>query len=434
MPEVTARETLQLRSTGISLKRPLSAEAIQGPLKGARFGPLTLPLNIGAAPGNDVVLDDPAVSRHHCTIEERSEGVLIRDTGSTNGVWLAGHQVLLGLIKDGTTVTLGQTVLRFQFGEARPETSSPESHFGPLSARSPAMQNTLRTLARVAATKVSILMEGEPGTGARRIATAVHAQKNDTSPFVVVDVGTTPAAGLEALLLGNGPELRGALAEAQGGTLFLDEVGDLPFDLQPKFLRALEGERNGTAGTAPDVRLIAATRHNLRRMVNEGTFREDLYLRLAVCPIRLPALRERREDIRDIAQEMYRRALELVEESAQASELDRATVAWLERQPWPGNLRELENMMQRAVILADEHDIQAGHLASALERAVQERNGAPTVRVSLEDAKRTFERHYLLELLHRHEGNRTAAATEADIHVKSLQRLVRRHGLKGEIP
>ncbi len=443
-----SRETLQLRTTAVRITQPLLLEVVDGPDAGRRYGPLELPIRIGSAPGNEVVLSDPTVSRHHCTLEEASEGILLRDTGSTNGVRLGGHRVLIGVLIHGSSMTLGQTVLAVSFGEARP--ISPETtpaSFGQLHTRSPAMQVFLRTLEQVAKTKVPVLIEGETGTGTEQVVEALHAQgPRPEGPLVVVDLGAASPTFIDRALFGHEPgELTGveppragALLAANGGTVFLDGIGDLPLELQPKLLRALESETVTPAGAAAAVpfeaRIVAATHRNLRQMVNQGTFREDLYFRLAVCPVRAPALRERREDISMLAHEIFVDSLKLLEESPDpVPELEPAAVAWLERQPWPGNVRELRNVIQRAVILGAHEDVQAGRLMSSLEQIASEHlNDSP--RMTLETAKQIFVRSYLLDLLHRHHGDRAAAAFEADIHIKSLQRLVRRHGLKGEVP
>ena len=430
--------------------RPLVIELIEGPGRAINRGPHSLPIRIGSAAGNEIVLDDPAVSRHHCALEEGPEGIIVRDTGSTNGVWLGGQRVLVGIIEDGSRLRLGQTILHLGFGEGQPVlTTEPASEvFGRLVGRSPAMQRCLQTLEKVAPSKMAVLIEGDTGTGKELAARALHqAGPCPDKPFSIVDFGATAPDLIENALFGHekgavaGADTAhtGAFVAANGGTLFLDEVGELPMDLQPKLLRALETHTVTPLGASEpvpfEVRIIAATHRNLRRMVNEGTFREDLYFRLAVCPVRLPSLRERREDIPLLARSIYLEALALLEETPSVlPELAPDAISWLQRQPWPGNIRELRNVMQRAVILGQLEDVQAGRMAEALDRAAHGHFHLGAAPAGLEAAKRNFERAYLLELLHRHEGRRAAAAEEAQIHVKSLQRLVRRHGLKGEVP
>ncbi|MEM7674710.1 MAG: sigma 54-interacting transcriptional regulator [Myxococcota bacterium] len=444
------RETLQLKTAGLRVVRPLTIDVLEGPDQGTRYGPLTYPIRIGAAQGNEIILNDPSVSRHHCTIEETSEGIVVRDAGSTNGVWIGGHRSLAVLLNQKSRITLGRTVLQLVLGHGTPEPlpEEPSGAFGRLVGRSRVMRSFLSNLARVAPTKVSVLIEGETGTGKELAARALHEEgPKPDAPFVIVDFGATSPTLIESALFGHekgaftGADIarKGAFAEADGGTLFLDEVGELPLDLQPKLLRALESQTVTPLGSVTpvpfSVRVVAATHRNLRRMVNEGTFREDLYFRLAVCPVRMPALRERTEDIAVLARSIYLEALDLLEETpAERPFIEPAAEAWLVRQAWPGNVRELRNVILRSVILGDLEDVQSGRLSGPLERAVSENNGTPVERVSLEQAKRTFERAYLLELLNRHNGNRTVAAKEADIHVKSLQRLVRRYGLKDEVP
>ncbi|MEO1337145.1 MAG: sigma 54-interacting transcriptional regulator, partial [Myxococcota bacterium] len=372
-----------MKSAGIRVVRPLIIDVLDGPDQGTRYGPLKYPIRVGAAQGNEILLNDPSVSRHHCTIEESAEGVIVRDAGSVNGVWVGGHRTLAVVLNETSRVTLGHTVLQFTLGEGAPEpvAAEPSGAFGRLAGSSRAMQSFLSSLARVSSTKVSVLIEGETGTGKELAARALHDEGPDAdAPFVIVDFGATSQTLIESALFGHekgaftGADTarKGAFVAADGGTLFLDEVGELPLELQPKLLRALESRTVTPLGSVTpvpfSVRVVAATHRNLRRMVNEGTFREDLYFRLAVCPIRMPALRERAEDITLLARSIYLEALELLEESpATPPFIEPAAEAWLVRQAWPGNIRELRNVILRAVILGDLEDVQSGRLSKPLE-------------------------------------------------------------------
>jgi two-component system response regulator GlrR len=226
----------------------------------------------------------------------------------------------------------------------------------------------------------------------------------------------------------------GAFETAEGGTVFLDEIGELPLALQPKLLRVLESGTVKPLGAPKEkqvsVRVVAATHRDLRKMVNGGTFREDLYFRLAVCPVRVPPLRERLEDLPILARHFLARALAGAREGGPAVEPSAETLAVLRAQPWSGNVRELRNAVERAVILGDPEEVGRGELARALrELGGHERRSEPA-HVPLEEAKRRFEREYLVKLLARYEGDITAAAGEADLHPKSLERLIRRHELR----
>ncbi|MCB9646491.1 MAG: sigma 54-dependent Fis family transcriptional regulator [Deltaproteobacteria bacterium] len=449
---MSTAKTLQLPGQGLRMVRPVAVHVVEGPDTGARFGPFPPPVRVGSAPGNEVVLTDPAVSRHHCALEESPEGLTVRDAGSTNGVWLGGHRVRDAVVADQARLTVGASVLELRL-EGRPEVQrlTGERRFGRMLGKSAAMQVFLQTLERLAATQLPVLIEGETGTGKEVAAWALHeGGPRKAEPFVVVDCGAAAPTLIESALFGHekgaftgATDARpGAFVGAGHGTIFLDEIGELPLELQPKLLRALEARTVTPLGSHRQVpfsaRVVAATHRDLRRMVNEGTFRDDLYFRLAVCPVRIPPLRDRREDVAPLARAFFREALSLLEELNEADpgpepELDPESLWWLEGQAWSGNVRELRNVLQRAVILGQPDEIAAGNLAPALRLATHEDHAPDGARPGLEEAKRTFERGYLLDLLRRHDGDQAVAAEEAQIHVKSLQRLIRRHGLKDEV-
>jgi len=406
------------------------------------------PIRVGSGAGNELTLHDPTVSRHHFSIESGPSGFVLRDAGSTNGVWLGGHRVMLAVLEDNSRITLGRTVIEVRLGEAEVTSVSGESPFGRLFGASPSMQDFVHTLERVASTPLPVLVEGETGTGKEVVARALHDNGDRREgPFVVVDCGAAAPNLIESALFGHekgaftGADVarKGAFVAADGGTLFLDEIGELSLDLQPKLLRALEARTVTPLGAHTPIpfktRVVAATHRDLRRLVNEGRFREDLYFRLAVCPVRIPPLRDRLDDVDLLARQFYREALQMLEDvPAPLPELDPDSTAWLRSRPWPGNVRELRNVLQRAVILGRREDICRGALAPALRMATHDDRTPLGGRPGLEEAKKNFERAFLLDLLRRHQGDHRAAAEEAQIHVKSLQRLVRRYGLKDELP
>jgi DNA-binding NtrC family response regulator len=309
------------------------------------------------------------------------------------------------------------------------------SGFEDIAGSAPAMRRLCSLLGRAAATEVTILLEGETGTGKGALAEAVHrASPRRRRPLVVVDCGAIPAGLLEAELFGHekgaftGAErLRvGAFEEASGGTVFLDEIGELPLDVQPKLLRAIESRtirRIGSNQHRPvDVRLIAATCRRLAEDARTGRFRIDLFHRLAVAHLVVPPLRERRSDIPAIAAALLARLGAPPERIAAL--LDDSRLAALAASPWPGNVRELRNALERLLVF--------GELADALGTSVA---GAPAVEhAPYAEARRraldAFERDYLHELLHRHGGNVAAAAAAAGLHRVHVFRLLRRHRLR----
>ncbi|MFW2830183.1 nitrogen regulation protein NR(I) [Sphingomonas sp. ID0503] len=239
----------------------------------------------------------------------------------------------------------------------------------PLIGRSPPMQEVYRTIARVVGNDLTVLILGESGTGKELVARAVHdlGPRRD-KPFVAINMAAIPRELIESELFGHergaftGAQARtaGRFEQAQGGTLFLDEIGDMPLEAQTRLLRVLQAGEFTTVGGArsiqADVRIIAATHKDLPALIAEKAFREDLYYRLNVVPIRIPALRQRGHDIGDLARHFLDRA---VESGLPRKSLDPAAIEHLMRYSWPGNVRELENLMRRLAVLTREEVIGA---------------------------------------------------------------------------
>jgi DNA-binding NtrC family response regulator len=236
--------------------------------------------------------------------------------------------------------------------------------FADLIAKSPAMQQVVRLGQRAAGSQIPILIEGESGVGKELVARAIQGESERAGkPFVTVNCGAIPENLVESILFGHergaftGAKDRhtGKFQEANGGTLFLDEIGELPLDMQVKLLRALqEGEIDPVGARKPvrvDIRLISATNRNLTQLVEEGRFREDLFYRLNVFPIHIPPLRERVEDIPELVNHFVARFS--AEEGKKVAGVERSAMELLQRFPWPGNVRQLENAIFRAVVLTD---------------------------------------------------------------------------------
>ncbi len=239
----------------------------------------------------------------------------------------------------------------------------------PLIGRSPAMQEIYRVLARLMGTDLTVMIHGESGTGKELVARALHDYgKRRSGPFVAINMAAIPRELIESELFGHekgaftGATQRstGRFEQAQGGTLFLDEIGDMPLDAQTRLLRVLqEGEYTTVGGRTPikaDVRIIAATHRDLRQLIRQGLFREDLFYRLNVVPIRLPPLRERKEDVPALVRHFLAEAHSegLPRKSIEPAALDR-----LKSYSWPGNVRELENMVRRLAVLYSQDEITA---------------------------------------------------------------------------
>ncbi len=275
----------------------------------------------------------------------------------------------------------------------------------PLVGRSPAMQDIYRVLARLMQTDLTVMITGESGTGKELVARALHDYgKRRSGPFVAINMAAIPRDLIESELFGHekgaftGAASRsaGRFEQAEGGTLFLDEIGDMPMDAQTRLLRVLQqGEYTTVGGRTPiktDVRIIAATNKDLRQLINQGLFREDLYFRLNVVPIRLPPLRERSEDIGDLVRHFFTLA---EKEGLPAKQIETAALERLRRYRWPGNIRELENLIRRLAALYPQDVITASVIESELAQPVlapppEEKAGEDGLSVSVEKHLATY--------------------------------------------
>ncbi len=422
---------------------------LSGPLRGTEEVISAEVFRIGKAPENDLVLDDPTVSRAHCEIIREPKGYLIRDLGSTNGTQLDGGEIKEAYVKPGALITVGDIELRLRPYSERIETMPSEAtRFGEAVGRSLRMREIFGLLERLAPTDATILLGGETGTGKDVLARSAHAaSKRNGKPFMIVDCGAVVGSLIESELFGHEKgSFTGANATRQGafelahtGTLFLDEIGELPLDLQPKLLRAIEQRTirrvGGNKDMKIDIRIIAASKRNLRMEVERGKFREDLFFRLAVVQIDVPPLRERREDVPLIAEELLKTF------GDPPMEIQRKALEALASHEWPGNIRELRNVLERAVYLARSMGdttvpLEALPMVAQIEGPTG--SGAPleftpgrSYRETRAEWDEMFERSYVTWLLERHEGNVSAAARDAEMDRKHLHHLAKKHGLRG---
>jgi len=251
----------------------------------------------------------------------------------------------------------------------------------PLVGRSPAMQDIYRMLARMMQTDLTVLITGESGTGKELVARALHEYgRRRNGPFVAINMAAIPRDLIESELFGHekgaftGAQSRstGRFEQAEGGTLFLDEIGDMPMEAQTRLLRVLQqGEYTTVGGRIPirtDVRIVAATNKDLRTLIGQGLFREDLFYRINVVPLRLPPLRERSEDIPDLVRHFFR---EGEQEGLQVKRISGEGLELMKRYPWPGNVRELENLVRRLAALYAQDEIGAGIIEAELRTVEQ---------------------------------------------------------------
>ncbi|RST86005.1 nitrogen regulation protein NR(I) [Aquibium carbonis] len=249
----------------------------------------------------------------------------------------------------------------------------------PLVGRSAAMQDIYRMLARMMQTDLTVMISGESGTGKELVARALHEYgRRRNGPFVAINMAAIPRDLIESELFGHekgaftGAQNRssGRFEQAEGGTLFLDEIGDMPMEAQTRLLRVLQqGEYTTVGGRTPirtDVRIVAATNKDLRTLINQGLFREDLFYRLNVVPLRLPALRERSEDVPDLVRHFFKLG---EAEGLQVKRISTAGLDMMKRYPWPGNVRELENLVRRLAALYPQDEISAEVIENELQTA-----------------------------------------------------------------
>ena len=318
------------------------------------------------------------------------------------------------------------------------------TQFGGMVGRSAPMRTLFALLKRAAASQATVLIEGETGTGKECSADAIHSEglRRD-GPFVVVDCGAIPPQLMESELFGyergsfTGAtnSRQGAFEAASGGTIFLDEIGELPLDLQPKILRAIERHHvkriGSTSYTPVDVRVIAATNRSLRGEVAAQRFRSDLYYRLAVIQVRLPPLRERISDLPIL--------LDFVLQSLGAGPADTKLLkspeflAMISRYRWPGNIRQLRNYIERCVALGDmttPPGADTSPPASLKPAAEPEVDIAQPLRAARDACVARFEKQYLEAILARHENNVSAAARAAGVDRIHFYRLLWKHGLR----
>jgi DNA-binding NtrC family response regulator len=421
--------------------------ATSGPSAGRGLAMTNTLATVGRHPTNDLVLDDSRASGVHLELRRVGDRIHVRDAGSTNGTWIGSHRIVEAELARGAELVVGTTSLRVDMDDAAvPARRSSEGRFGELVGRSPEMLELFATLERIAPKELTVLAQGETGTGKEEVARAIHARSARASgPFVVIDATSLPESLAESLLFGHergaftGADQRraGFFEAAQGGTVFLDEVGELPPGIQAKFLRVLERHEvtrvGGTVPTKVDVRIIAATHRDLRHEIEAGRFREDLYFRLAQMRLVLPPLRDRAGDVGVLAVKIL---AEIAGKNTPLS-IDANALAHLEVQRWPGNVRELRNVLARAAALATGPSLQRADVAgeglgfrgSREERAALDVSG--TFASAKERAIGRFESAYLAALMKRCGGNLSLASREGGLARHHLRELLKRRNLYG---
>ncbi len=418
---------------------------VTGPDAGRSGRLMQSTVRIGTASDNDIVLSDKAVSRHHAQVEFTPEGLLLRDLDSTNGTFVGQLRISECYLLGDMPCSMGYTRLLLRRSDQLSSSAAPTAtRLGDLIGSSPRMLELYNYINMLAPTTATILIQGESGCGKELVARTLHDLSKRTGPLVVFDASVTDAEMVRNDLFGHvkgaftgaAASREGAFRRADGGTLFIDEIGELPLDLQPRLLRALESREVTPIGAdkpvAVNVRVVAATHRDLQAMVRAGQFRADLFYRLSVVPLRVPALREIPEDIPLLVNAFLKR----LDDSCQ---LTPDAVHALQQYEWPGNVRELRNVIERAAILCQEGCItvqdlhlpqassppQAGsefHAPSVSPESSTEVEGAPA-RTKL----RELERQMIIDTLARNGDNKTAAARELGIPLSTLKRRIKEY-------
>jgi DNA-binding NtrC family response regulator len=424
----------------------VNLKVLEGPDRGKEF---TVDLSdrrlitAGRDAVNDIVLTDTHISGNHFQIAVTPRGLLLRDLDSTNGVSVGEVRVREAWLTTQTVFRAGQSTFRLMSTDEVHVPLPLIDRFDQLYGRSAAMRELFAILERLATRgdRLRVLIGGETGTGKELVARALHNRSSRArGPFVVQDCTAIPRELAEGILFGHCKgaftgavaDRPGAFEEADGGTIFLDEIGELPLDLQAKLLRVIqEGEVVRVGERAPrkvDVRVICATHRDLRAMVAETRFRQDLFFRIADVRVEVPSLREREDDVIVLAELFLRRC---AGDSGQVRTLGREASAALQAHGWPGNVRELKSIIERAYVMADADTITVEDLSltpEASARRVVAHDGL--MLLPHDRAVDEFERLYFTSLLAQH-PTKAKAARAAEMSGEGLRQALRRLQIRG---
>ena len=445
-------------------------EVLDGAEKGVKVSFDKRLIRMGSDPLNDLVLTDRTVSRQHCELRRHGNQTKLLDLSSTNGTFLNDMKIGEVYLSHNAIFKVGRTRIRFCVEvESEPISRSNAIRYGDIIGGSPGLRDVFAIMDKVAPSDLSVVIEGETGTGKELIARAIHENsRRAKAPIVVFDCSAFPATLLESELFGHEKGAfsgasythRGVFERADGGTIFFDELAEMDIEFQPKFLRVLEtGEFRRVGGERTlrvDVRVVAATNRSLDEMISRGRFRQDLFYRLAKVRFRLPPLRERIIDIPLLAEFFME---QLSTRLAHRPTMTAEALAMLQRYAWPGNIRELRNVVERAATMCgpiiDGSYIQQelgladaplmapppGTLSTPPLPSAESTHAylsAPIVgpdgdSVPLREAKdqlvSDFERQYLEHLLEKHQQNISAAAREAQVDRRHFYRLLKKYDL-----
>lgn len=377
---------------------------------------------------NKIVITGQAVESRHARIEKRGEKFILKDLRTAGGTFLNGMRIIEAFLTEGDSIRIGETDFLFQADATKAELPSL------LRSNNPSWQNQLARFPDFSRTQFNVLLLGESGTGKDRLARQIHdLSLRRSGPFVSVNCSALAESLIESELFGHvrgsftgaTHDRKGAFEAARGGTLFLDEVGDLPIELQPKLLRALENQEirpvGGDREVQTDVRVIAATHQNLQRRVLDETFRADLYFRLNVVKISVPPLRERAEDFEHL---LFAFAREYRVRFSVSS------IDQLKQHSWPGNIRELKNLVARASALYPRQSIEPLHLSQIMDLKIEREisTDISTPRGDLPVIKE-IERDMIRRRLIANRGNQRRTAHDLNMPKSTLHDRIRNYNI-----
>lgn len=422
---------------------------IEGPDLGLAFPLGKRRIVVGKAKECDIVLTDRAISKKHFEVTLEGSSVRLKDLGSTNGTFIGQTRVIESLVPAGTVISVGRTRMHLRTDEAGLMlTPSTADHFGELFGSSIAMRQVFAVLEKVAGKDVNVLVDGETGTGKELAARALHDHSGRSSgPLVVLDCSAVAPELVESQLFGHRrgaftgamQDRPGVFESARGGTLFLDELDSLPLDLQPKLLRVIETRqvvRLGEFDTRSiDVRLVAACGKSPEDAVARGELRRDLYFRLAVVRLTMPRLADRLDDLPLLVRTILSRiGGEHLAVDDKGPALER-----MRQHPWQGNIRELRNVLERALLLAapssrhlDDVPLRLSPVMAGADRSVAlgpEFNLKLPYKEAKEAALSVFEKTYLKAALSRNGANLSRTARDVGLTRHHLRKLLKEHRL-----
>ncbi len=430
-----------LKPSSISFRtHKIHVEIVRGPDSGRTVELPGPEVRIGSGVNCDLLIKDRTVSRVHIILRVQTDSLRVIDADSHNGTTIDGTMIHDAYARPDSVIRIGKTTLRMRMLSEMVEVPlSAREQFGRLVGRSVAMRRVFALLERFAPADTTILIEGETGTGKDIAAQAIHNEsRRAKGPFIIFDCSGFPPAAIAVALFGQArgahsraAAQKGYFEQADGGTLFLDEIAELPIEVQPKLLRAIDSHtvvRVGENGPprSVDVRIIAATNQNLSRAVDLHRFRDDLYYRLAVATVRMPPLRERPDDIRLLVEQFER---EYVAMACRTVSLPESIIREFESRVWLGNVRELKNQVELTLLMSGGESAEESK-PQLPKVAVTDVNIDTPILIGRDLIADAYEKRYLELMLQKTGGNVSRAAELAGVGRRWIQNAMIRHGLR----